>query len=78
MTKQQAEFIKELLEYTYEVDIRENYSGRHMYGETTFAIVTNAKVLDLFIELANFAQDVPNFSRKLNVDNMGQSSIVIF
>lgn len=45
MTKEEAEKAKEFLVFGFEafseeeVEIREGYSGRGMYGETTYAVV---------------------------------------
>lgn len=79
MTKEQANFFKEALvndDLETENDIiRENYSGRGMYGKTTFAIVTDS-VSDLIPALLRQAQEdpesMPDFSTfVLRQDNMG-------
>ena len=44
MTKEMAEFLKEASENAgNECDIREDYSGRGMYGRETYAIVVNSE-----------------------------------
>jgi len=77
MTKEQANFFKDALDNDdiYPVEIRDNYSGRGMYGKTTFAIVTDS-VSDLIPALLRQAQEdpesMPDFSIfKLRQDNMG-------
>jgi len=43
MTQEEAELMEEFLEKDgYDAEIRDDYSGRMMYGKTTFAVVTNA------------------------------------
>jgi hypothetical protein len=79
MTKEQAEFFKQAIindDLETENDIiRENYSGRGMYGKTTFAVVVDS-VCDLVSALLRQAQEdpesIPDVSTfTLRQDNMG-------
>lgn len=79
MTKEQAEFFKNAAEEVgLEIEMRDGYSGRGMYGKTTFAVVTDS-LSDLIPALLchaayNYVDVVENnlFDNfKLHQDNMG-------
>jgi len=77
MIKEHAEFFKEALDNdgVYPIEIRDNYSGRGMYGKTTFAVVVDS-VCDLIPALLRQAQEdpesIPDVSTfTLRQDNMG-------
>ena len=44
MTQEQARFFENATDYcgNQEIDVRDNYSGRCMYGRTTYAIVVSS------------------------------------
>jgi len=43
MTKRQAEFFKNAAEEVgLDIEVRDEYSGRGMYGKTTYAIITDS------------------------------------
>ena len=79
MTKKQAEFFKNAAEETgLEIEVRNNYSGRGMYGETGYAIVTDSLMALIPALLCHAAYDYvsvvedglfDNF--RLRQDNMG-------
>jgi len=61
MTKEQANFFKCALDNDdiYPVEIRDNYSGRGMFGKTTFAIATDS-VSDLIPALCVRPRKIQN------------------
>ncbi len=62
MTKAQAEkLVKQLEDQGYEATIRGDYSGRFMYGETTYAVVTDHNC---------------SLTKKYRVDSMGLGIVV--
>ena len=81
MIKEHAEFFKEALDNDgIEVELRDDYSGRSMYGKTTFAVVTD-NISDVIPALLRQVQEdpesAPDFSIfKLRQDNMGLSVIL--
>ena len=58
MTKEQAEFLKEATESSgnQEIEIRDDYSGRCMYGAKTYAVVVDS-VTQLMADAINFLSD---------------------
>jgi hypothetical protein len=59
MTKEMAEFFQEVSENAgNECDIRDDYSGRGMYGKTTYAVVIDSQVQLLTDILQYFADSL--------------------
>ena len=57
-----------------DVDIRDDYSGRYMYGATCLAVVGDNYVLDVFMDAAwYYGIDVS--LRNMSEDSMGLSSV---
>lgn len=95
MTKEQAELLQAATEHcgNQEISVRTDYSGRCMYGRTTYAVVVDsmsqlmADVVSYImenVEVDNEAckvtvagQEVPELSA-FNQDSMGRNSIVIY
>ena len=84
MTQEQVEFLASVCEaYDIEHDIRDNYSGRGMYGKTTHAIVV-PNTITLLVCAVNHTKtlvsegkpvpDMEGFSQ----DNMGRDSIILY
>jgi len=85
MTKEQAEFFINALEYNgIEAELREDYSGRGMYGKTTFAVVTEKTHLIISAILRYLPNlepeeyvELPDFSNfTLKQDSMGLGVIL--
>lgn len=90
MTRELAEFLKRATEHcgTQEIDVRTDYSGRAMYGRTTFGIVvdnTNELMLNVIQYIRemdgepNFhLSDLPEVSDmgQLRTDSMGRQTIL--
>lgn len=91
MTKEMAKFLKEASENAgNECDIRENYSGRCMYGKTTCGVEVNsvAQLLaDVIQYISEHVEDddgtptawtgpLPPDPENFRVDNMGLGIIV--
>lgn len=76
MTKEQANFFKEALDNDdiYPVEIRDDYSGRAMYGETTFAIITDS-ICELIPSLLRQAQEDPDSMPDFSDFNLQQDSM---
>lgn len=84
MTKEQAEFLVKVTEScgNQDIDLRDNYSGRCMYGETTYGVVIDSLSI-LTADCINYlrnedAEDidkVPDFEG-FSMDNMGRSIIL--
>jgi hypothetical protein len=94
MTKEQAEFLKAATESSgnQEIDVRDNYSGRCMYGDTTFAVVVDSQS-QLMADVLNYIRDGVDLDGDGNVtvdgndfprfnafrqDSMGRNSVVIY
>jgi hypothetical protein len=76
MTKEQAKFFLNALEVDdIEAEIMPEYSGRGMYGKTTFAVSVNASISiipSLLRHLENLKQASPDFSKFiLRQDSLG-------
>lgn len=95
MTKEFATFLSDAAEHCgTEISIRDDYSGRGMYGNTTYAVVVNnmsellLNVVQYIKEtLENMSQDelaAANFipdvydMGRLRTDNMGRDSVVVY
>jgi len=86
MTKLEADTLVEGLQYLNEdYEVRDDYSGRCMYGDTTYAIIVSnpltlvAALGQLFIEgpQEEFLEaDPPPEFRNLKVDSMGRGVVV--
>lgn len=84
MTKEQAEFLEKVsIECgNQECDIRDDYSGRSMYGKTTYGVVVS-DITILLADCINYlrnedAEDinkVPDFE-EFRMDNMGRDIII--
>jgi hypothetical protein len=83
MTKEQAQFIQKatIACGNQECEIRNDYSGRGMYGQKTHAIVIN-NVNDMFADIINYIKDcevpydeIPYFE-DLSTDNMGLDTVI--
>lgn len=86
MTKEQAEFIEKAYDYMgEEIDVRSDYSGRGMFGKSTYGIVIQnpADMLCIVMqyikeELIGGGEDlydiIPDFGR-FKLDNMGLRTI---
>ena len=81
MTKQNAQFLKDCLEYSGEEgELYEDYSGRNMYGKTTCGVVFDHEtllmtaVLSFLKENPELAKEIPEFD-KIQADNIGRSII---
>jgi hypothetical protein len=75
-----------------ELEARESYSGRGMYGESTCAVIGDVSSVAFAAAEAGFilgqdadsmkaiedAQDLSEDMRNLRTDNMGRSSLVIY
>ena len=59
MTKEQAEFLVKATEYTgnQEIDLRDNYSGRGMFGSQTYGVVVSSLPL-LFADTIQFIKEM--------------------
>lgn len=84
MTEAQATFLEEILSYKMDVSVRNDYSGRGMYGEQTYALVVDGSQADVINCVmnsgVNLGEEVEATEDKwrLRFDNMGHSSIVIY
>lgn len=81
MTKEHAEFFQKALDYCgEECEIKEDYSGRGMFGKTTYGIVFAGptilmeSVLTYIKETEVEYEDIPDLA-SLRSDNMGMSII---
>lgn len=83
MTKEQADFLTEALSYCgVDHDVRDDYSGRSMYGKTTSGVVVDSPlevigaVVGYMKSLTeNELKDVPDFGA-LKIDNMARQVIL--
>jgi hypothetical protein len=88
MTKEQAEFLVKVTEYAgnQEIDLREDYSGRNMYGKTTYGVVISSVptlLADVILFLKETGLDggiaileqVPDFN-DFRTDNMARDVIL--
>lgn len=82
MKLQEAEdFAENLIWEGYEAKVREEYSGRSMYGRTTSGVVTNApeveagRVFAAKDEDEDDEQEENDYPTRLRVDSMGLSII---
>jgi hypothetical protein len=83
MTSAQATFLEEILSYNMGVEIRDDYSGRGMYGEKTYALVVDGSHSDVINCILNSGVDLEKGlddeeTWDLRFDSMGRSSIVIY
>jgi len=84
MTKEQAEFVAQLLEDDdCEAEVREEYSGRGMYSRTTAGVVTDADIADILRILWERVRDgyiedsdFPEAPNNLRTDSMGRRTII--
>lgn len=82
MTKEQAEFIVgALTDQGYAGEIREDYSGRNMFGKTTTGVVAESFFDIIGAVLAqisdNKAMEIPDFSQFMCCgDSMGHDIII--
>ena len=92
MTKEQSDFLQSVAENAgIEIDVRDTYSGRCMYGRTTFAVVVD-NPLNLLGAISGYIRDVsetdneagtiscegkeiPDFD-ELRQDSMGMGSVI--
>lgn len=80
-----ADFVKLLNEFNPDLEIRENYSGRSMYGKTTHAIVCDcqSEILSTLADMFDrFDKDDEEFqicleglSQGWTVDSMGLQKV---
>lgn len=94
MTKEFAQFLVEVTEHcgNQEIDLREGYSGRGMYGRETCSVVVNSP-LQLITDMTEYIRtnlgddDNGNFPwlggevpepEVLRMDSMGRDSVVIY
>jgi len=77
LTKEQADSIAEVLteELDYEAEVREDYSGRGMYGATCVGIITDAPLV-LVGWAAGYVGITDVAYLPMCTDNMGLSTIV--
>ncbi len=83
MTKEQAKFLVKVTEEcgNQDIDLREGYSGRGMFGRETCGVVINSLPI-LLADVINYARenkmdDAPDF-QGFSTDNMGRDSIIIY
>jgi hypothetical protein len=90
MTKEQADFFKRATDSccNQEIDVRDDYSGRFMYGKSTYGIVVNS-ITQLMADSIAFVKDmgldeekeclenIPDMDN-FRTDNMGRDSIIIY
>lgn len=81
MTKEQAEFIVNALEYDgQEAELYEGYSGRGMMGKETWGVVFEHEAI-LFTSVMTYLKENPELVRqipdfeKVQADNMGRQII---
>ena len=84
MTQTQAQFLVKVThdQGNQEIDLRDNYSGRSMFGRTTYGVVVNS-VSTLMADCINFLrqasdevlEEVPDF-QEFSQDNMGMDTIL--
>lgn len=91
LTSNQLDTIKDFCEEN-EIELRENYSGRSMYGKTCIGFVTNENLFSLGFKLHQFLSEMSDpeiyqeelcdleevFDCGVNADSIGLSSIVYF
>lgn len=83
MTKEQANFLVETIENSgNEAEIRDDYSGRGMFGKSTYGVVTKINPANLLgVALTHIKdsldciEDIPDFG-DLRTDSMGLSTII--
>lgn len=81
MDERLAEYIAENIE---DAEVREDYSGRGMYGHTTFGVVINdtTELVELFFNFSDeisclkAENELPLFTDNLNIDGMGRQIII--
>lgn len=83
MKIEQANFIKDALEFVgEEASIREDYSGRGMFGKTTVGVVVDNQsrilpaVLTFIKENELTHDEIPDFDGPFNSDNMARDIIL--
>lgn len=81
MANTQANFFQNALKHSgEECKVQEDYSGRGMYGKTTFGVVFDRETLLMECVLAYIVacripyEEIPEL-QKLHADNMGRSII---
>ena len=86
MTKEQANFLVRATEYAgnQEIDLRDSYSGRGMYGKTTYGVVVSSlpmlfvdtiQYIKEFGEDSKFIEEIPDFD-DFRTDNMARDIII--
>lgn len=86
MTKEQANFLVKVTEYAgnQEIDLRDDYSGRNMYGKTTYGVVVGSlsmlfadtiQFIKEFGEDSEFIEEIPDFD-DFKTDNMARDIII--
>lgn len=74
MTKEQAEAIQKQAEvWDYEIEIRDDYSGRGMFGKKTYAVTGNQYEIQECIDDAEECYQV-----KFHWDSMGKYGSVCY
>lgn len=87
MTKEQAQFLVKVTQDcgNQDVELREDYSGRYMFGKTTYGVVIDS-VSVLLVDCLNYLREsyhplnknpieIPDFEG-FNQDNMGMGTIL--
>jgi hypothetical protein len=82
MTKEQAEFFETITAYcgNQDIDVRNNYSGRGMFGKSTYGVVVS-DITILLADCLNYLRDnnylagIPDF-QGFSMDNMGRDIIL--
>ena len=81
MTKEHCQFFKQALEYCgEEANVREDYSGRGMFGRTTFGIVFSGTTILMECVLTYIKETEADLSElpdlpSIRQDNMGRDTI---
>ena len=83
MTQEQAEFLQKAIDWDCnEARIRDDYSGRSMYGGITHGVVTDLDAVDALVCALNYAKnvvddmnDIPDFEG-LRQDSLGHEVIL--
>ncbi len=83
MTQEQAEFLKRVCHHlAVSCEVRNDYSGRCMYGRSTWAIVIPnpnsllSCVVTYIKELGMDPEDIPEFPEDFSTDSMGFDKVV--
>ncbi len=79
MTADQAENIVDALsEYGVDAEVREDYSGRGMYGNSVPAIVINDERVLMTIGYVGATLDIELEDLPRRTDSMGRDSIIVY